>query len=103
LRDAGEHHCDIEVRARGRLRGSAQRSCAELSQGVELLGGRLHKIVEAVMPERPDPDEQRFLSCLPAQLSRQIEDALDVIVIDMAHHQHVDRECVLLSQSTLRI
>ena len=51
------------------------------------------------MPERQDVERERLLSCILAQLANQLEHAVDVVVVDVAHHQHADFE---LSASEVR-
>ncbi len=112
LRDAGEH---LEARARhlfllvrcasAEIDGGVRREVAvhggrsELAadRGSELFRVLADDVVEAVVPEAGDAHEGRRAGGR-AQLAREIEDALDMVVVHVAHHQPVDRERALAAQ-----
>ena len=109
LRDAREHFervahdlavplaCHVELRVI--RKGPRERSRAELrgKRGEKLLRRVPDDRVEAVMPEAPHLDERRMTRA--HELAREIEDAGDVIRIDVRHHQQIDRQRLLRPQS----
>ena len=81
----------IEIGVRRQLprdRGSAETTGKGRRQ---LVGPVADQIVEAVVPEAQYLQRQRPMCRLvPQQLAGQIEDAVNVVVVDVADHQHID-------------
>ena len=91
---------DLDVSVVRRARRSRTRGRAELAldRGGQLVGVAVDDVVEAVVPEAEDLHERRCCVRCFAQLLGEVEDALDVVVVDVADHQQVDVSGSLLAE-----